>query len=253
MACNVMQNVLRVCLLAVVLAGCSAVHAAAQQCPQTKATGTNTAPEVRTLEGSLIYHDGIRKWFELKLDQPQCGQTSIQLVQLRSDDSTLLQLFRGCRVRSTGSIDFSPTGYYSLKIYQDVEHIEPASACAQQQPLPDYSSKIRPDKSIREYRIDMQVDYEPGDHPIIFHVSSGGKELKPWQAYASYMLTGGEVLYGYCGEGFVVDKVFGTAQANPSHFDQPHTPRDAAMFEPEVAADAGQKNLRLGYTCIRQQ
>jgi hypothetical protein len=137
-----------------------------------------------------------------------------------------------------------------LDIYQDVEAIEPLGTCEQQPPFPDYSG-ARPDKAIRAYRVEMEVDYEPGDHPIVFHVSSSGKELQPWQAYASYTLTGGFVLYGLCGEGFIVDKVFGTAEAKPSHFDE-QEPEDMAAFDPESAAAAGKKNLGLGYTCVRE-
>ncbi|MGB6973128.1 MAG: hypothetical protein WBD67_00450 [Terracidiphilus sp.] len=99
----------------------------------------------------------------------------------------------------------------------------------------------------------MGVDYVPGDHSIVFHVSSTGKQLHPWQAYASYMLTGGYVLYGMCGNGFVVDKVFGPPQASPSHFTESRDPSDRAMFDPfdpEVPT-AGKTVLHLGYTCIR--
>lgn len=147
-------------------------------------------------------------------------------------------------------MDFSPTGYYSLDTYQSVDGIEPAGTCKQQSPLPDFS-KAKPDKEIVSYRVEMDVDYEPGDHPVVFHVSSSGKELRPWQAYASYTLTGGFVLYGHCGEGFVVGKVFGTPQANPSHF-EPGDSGDMAAFDPESAAASGTKHLRLGYTCVRQ-
>lgn len=97
----------------------------------------------------------------------------------------------------------------------------------------------------------MHLDYEPGDHPIVFRVSSAGKELRPWQAYASYMLTGGFVLYGYCGKDFAVDKVFGNKEANPSHFTEHGSPGDAAAFDPESAAESGKKDLNLGYTCVR--
>ena len=125
-------------------------------------------------------------------------------------------------------------------------------ACARKSLFSDYS-KAKPDKAIRGYQVDMHVDYKPGDHPVVFHVSSSGKELQPWQAYASYYLTGGFVLYGHCGEGFVVDKVFGTPQANPSHFAESRDPGDMATFDPESAAASGVKNLRLGYTCIRNR
>ena len=225
--------------------------ASGQQCPQTSTTGPNTASEVRALEGALVFHDAIRKWFELKLDGPQCGQASIELVRVTLDDWRPLEVLRGCRVRSSGTIGFSTTGYYSLEMNQDVEAIEPIGSCEKQLPLPDYAD-VKPDERVRRYRVDMHVNYRPGDHPIIFRVSSAGKELQPWQAYASYMLTGGFVLYGYCGEGFVVDKVFGTPQANPEHFEQPRTPEDAATFDPESAAASGNKDLRLGYTCVRK-
>jgi hypothetical protein len=221
-----------------------------QQCPQASTTGPPTASEVRKLEGALVYHDDIRKWFELKLDAPQCGQASIQLIRATLDDWRPLEVLRGCRVRSSGSVDFSSTGYYSLEMYQDVVEIEAIGACDKQLPLPDYSD-VKPDETVRKYRVDMHVDYRPGDHPIIFRVTSGGKELQPWQAYASYMLTGGFVLYGLCGEGFFVDKVFGTSQAKPEHSEEPRTPDDMAMFDPEGAAASGVTDLHLGYTCVR--
>jgi hypothetical protein len=229
----------------------AAAAAGGQQCPQTSTTGPNTASEVRKLEGALVFHDAIRKWFELKLDAPQCGQASIELVRATIEDWRPLEVLRGCRVRSSGTIGVSGTGYYSLEMYQDVEEIESIGSCEKQLPLPDYTV-AKPDETVRQYRVDMHVNYGPGDHPIIFRVSSAGKELQPWQAYASYTLTGGFVLYGHCGEGFVVDKVFGTSQAKPSHFEEPRTPDDMAAFDPESAAAFGIRDLHLGYTCVRK-
>jgi hypothetical protein len=147
-------------------------------------------------------------------------------------------------------IDFSPTGYYSLGTYQDVRVIEPLGDCERRPPFPDYS-KAKPDKAIHAYRVDMHVNYRPGDHPVVFRVTSAGKELRPWQAYARYWLTGGLALYGLCGDGFVVDKVFGTPEAHPGHFDDPRSSGDMASFAPESAAAAGKKELQLGYTCVR--
>ena len=245
-------NVLRNSLSCVALVICAAVFLAAQQCPQTSTTGPSIPSEVRTLEGRLIYHDGIRKWFELKLDQSQCGQTSIELVGGEHNyvprAGSSLEVLRGCRVRSKGVIELSPTGYYSLDTFQAVEQIEAVGTCVRQLPFPDYS-KAKPDKAIHKYRVDMFVDYAE-DHPVAFHVSSDGKELHPWQAYASYWLTGGFVLYAYCAEGFVVDKVFGTAEAEPSHFTESRDPSDAAMFFPESASNSGKKQMHLGYTCV---
>lgn len=236
-------------LLVLVFAICAAVSALSQDCPEESAAGPSVASEPRTMEGWIVYHDGIRKWFELKLLQAQCGEGSVELVQL-SDNKTPLEIFRDCRVKSTGTIDFAHTGYYSLDVFQSVDKIEAVGACIKQSPFPDYS-KLKPDKSISQYQVDMKVDYHPGDHPVVFRVSSGGKELQPWQAYASYSLTGGFVLYGYCGDGFFVDKVFGTPEAKPSNFDDPGSPDDFAAFDPESAAAAGKWDLQLGYTCVR--
>ncbi len=222
----------------------------AQDCPVQPANGNSVPSAVRTLEGKLVYHDGIRKWYELKLDQAQCGQGSIQLIRIR-DDWTALEVLRSCRVRSTGAIDLSLTTYYSLDLNQVVNRIEPVGSCTQQPPFPDYS-KAKPDKSVGHYRVDMHVNFSPGDHPIVFYVSNSGQELKPWQAYAKYWLTGGFVLYGLCGDGFVIDRVYGTPQAGASHFDDPRTVGDMAAFNPESAAEAGVTDLRLGYTCVRQ-
>ena len=229
------------CALALALATCATLPTSGQQCPQ--ASGAGIPSQARTLEGTLVFHNSIRQWFELKLDQPQCGQGSIELVR-EEDNWTPLEVLRGCRVRSRGAIASSPTGYFSLDTFQDVEQVEPVGACVRQLPFPDYS-KARPDKTVREYRVDMHIEYGAGDHPILFSVTSAGKELRPWQAYAHYLLTGGFVLYGYCAEGFVVDRAFGTPQANPSQLD------GTAAFDPESAAAAGKKDLHLGYTCVR--
>ena len=48
-----------------------------------------------------------------------------------------------------------------------------------------------------------------------------------------------------------LSSMFGTAEANPSHFTEPRSSDDAAMFDPEGAADSGKKQMHLRYTCIR--
>ena len=198
-----------------------------------------------TLEGRLIFHDGIRPWFELKLDQPQCGQSSIQLV--RVDDSKPLEVLRGCRTKSQGVLRFRFTGYLSLDVYQVVDQVESAGKCVRRAAFPDYSG-VKPDGSLHEYRVEMHVN---GDRPIVFTVTQAGHTLRPWQAYASYWLTGGFVLYGKCGVGFVVDKVFGPSQANPGHFEEARSSNDMATFDLDRAAVNGKTVVDLGYTCVR--
>jgi hypothetical protein len=229
------------------------LHARGQQCPKENPDGPSQPSEARTLEGQLIYHDGIRKWFELKLDRPECGKESVQLVQggaWAPGNPASLETLRGCHVRTKGVLDFPTTGYYSLDLYQALKEIEMVGECTKQPPFPDFS-KAKPDKSISSYRVEMTIDYEQADSPIFFRVTNGGRELKPWQAYASYFLTGGFVLYGYCAKRFAVDRVFGDSEASPQHLEERGDPADAAMFDPEGATGAVKKKLRLGYTCMR--
>ena len=168
---------MRASLFAIVAVVVTVAAAAGQACPQRSRKGPTTPSEVRIFEGRLVYHDDIRKWFELKLDELQCGQASIQLVT-SLDDWTAIEVLRGCRVKASGAIDFSGTGYYSLEIYQDVEEIESIGTCETQLPFPDYSS-VPPDRTVLKYRVDMHINYEPGDHPIAFRVSSGSRDLEP--------------------------------------------------------------------------
>src|SRR5258708_18030393 len=154
------------CVLALALVP-SAPPALGERCPQAGKTGPDSASEARTLEGRLIFHDAIRKWFELKLDEPRCGETSIELVRVTLDDWRPLQVLRGCRVRSSGSIGFSSTGYYSLDLNQDVEEIESIGTCDTQLPFPDYSG-AKPDETVREYRVHMHVDFGASRPPDRF-------------------------------------------------------------------------------------
>jgi hypothetical protein len=202
--------------------------------------------EVRELEGQLVYHDGLRQWFELKLDQPQCGHISIQIVA-RDQVETQTEILRNCRVRLRGKIDSSPTGYYSRAMYQDAQTVEPIGKCQRQAPFPDYS-KAKPDSGVRAYRVNMIVDNRPGDHPIIFRVTSAGKQLRPWQAYAKYFLNGSDIFYGRCGQGFAVSEVFGTPGVPPGHFD-PGDPDDQATFD--LGNTAAAVKQQLSYTCVR--
>ena len=230
---------------------CLAAPAFGQACPQANPTGPDAMSGIQKLRGQLFFHDSLRQWFELKLDKLQCGQHSIQLV--RGDQSwTPLQVLRGCAVQSLGVISISSTGYYSLDMSQYVDSIEAVEPCTRQKPFPDYS-KAKPARDIRSYRVVMHIYYGHEDFPVRFRVTTAGRELRPWQAYASYDLTGGFVLYGRCGEGFVVNRVFGAGEANPGYFDEARTPADMAMFDPESAAARGKQDLQLGYTCVRSQ
>jgi len=233
---------------------CAALPARGQLCPKENPNGPGQPSESRTLEGRLIYHDGLRKWFELKLDRPECGQPSVELFPGRNSFSPGspdgLETFRGCRVRAEGPLGGAASGYYTLDINLSVGEIEPVGKCTRQPPLPEFS-KVKPHWSIQRYRVGMTIDYEQADRPIFFRVTSGGKVLRPWQAYASYELTGGYVLYGHCAKSFAVDRVFGDSELTPQHFEERGDPDDAAMFNPDDRDGVAKKKLHLGYTCVR--
>jgi hypothetical protein len=251
---NTMKSPAGLITVALLVFVCAAQSARGQQCPKENPNGPGQPSESRTLEGQLIYHDGIRKWFELKLDRPVCGQPSIELFPGRNafyqGSPSGLETFRGCRVRTEGLLGGAASGYYTLDINQNVGEIEPIGKCTRQPPLPDFSM-AKPDKSIHRYRVEMTIDYEQADRPIFFRVTTGRKELQPWQAYASYLLTGGYVLYGHCAKGFNVDRVFGDSEATPQHFVERGDPDDAAMFDPYDRDRVVKKKLQLGYTCMR--
>jgi len=210
-----------------------------------------TASDNQILTGLLVYHKDIRNWFELKLDRPQCGKASIQVTAFDGDWISL-QMLRGCHVASQGIVEFSSTGYFSRTLYQNTEYIKPVGHCVRKPPFPA-KPRVNPDPSVHHYSVHMHVNYKPGDHPVIFHIFARGKELHPWQAYADYWLTGDYVLYGDCHKGYFVDKVFGTREANPSHFDEVGADYDEAMFDPESAADSGKTDLDLGYSCTQRK
>jgi hypothetical protein len=225
----------------------------AQQCPVETKTGPSYPSESRTLEGQLIYHNGLRQWFELRLDKPECSQSSIQLIAaagFAQGYSSDFEILRGCRVTANGTLDEAMTGYYSLDLFQSVSEIKPIEPCAKKPPLRHYEN-VKPDFSIRNYRVEIRLKVSPGDHPIAFKITSNGKKLKPWQAYASYLFTGNDVLYGECADGYLVDTVFGNLAANPGHSGAPGEESDQATFFPLSEATEKIKTLHLGYTCER--
>jgi hypothetical protein len=238
-------------LLACALVGWAAASALGQDNPRPKETARDDCfSESQTLAGELVFHDGIRQWIELRLNQPRCGQSSIELFPW---NSSRLQELRGCRVRTTGLLGGAASGYYTLEVNQTPDQIEPIGKCDLKAPFADYS-QARPDKAIGGYRVEMRINAGLRDLPIRVRTLSSGKELRPWQAYASYFLTGGWVLYCKCGEGFVVDRVYGSQQVGPAHFNDPRTPDDrATFFPPWKPVVAGVKDLRLVYTCVREK
>jgi hypothetical protein len=133
------MNISKACLMPLFLGSFTVGIALGQQRSQSTVKEPDIPSQVQTLSGQLVYHDGILKWFELKLDRAQFGQVSIQLVSA-GEDWKPIQVLRGCRVRSKGPIFLSPTGpyssgYYKLEITQSVQHIEFVETCTLKPPI----------------------------------------------------------------------------------------------------------------------
>jgi len=227
-----------------------AIHPSfAQPCPEENPNGPSKESASRTLTGKVVYHDGLRQWFGLQLDAPVCGvDKEIQLLQgggafeVDEGNAQAIEVFRSCRVTVQGPVGIPGTGYYSAALYQNVDKIVPEKDCVLKSHLPDYS-KAKPNPSIRSYRVSIRIDYL-GDH-ITITARSGDRILTPWQAYASYYLTGGFGLYAYCADGFGVVHFTGTPELKPWLIDS------YIAADPEGAAQKHVTNLRLDYTCHR--
>jgi len=137
------------------------------------------------------------------------------------------------------------TGYYSTDLYQTVDKIEASPDCVQQPAFPDYS-KLKPNPSIRSYRVTMQMDYSARGGHIDIKVNSGGRPLIPWQPYANYILTGGYVFYAYCADSFDVTSYRATPEAHPS------LTENMIDLDPETAAEKHSRKITLSYTCRRE-
>ena len=94
-----------------------------EQCKTSADAQENQAVVQQSLRGRLVFKSGLRSWFELKLDEPYCGQKSLQLI---ADDQSKMPLesFRHCHVETKGAIYIPDTGYYSAEYFQAVTAIK---------------------------------------------------------------------------------------------------------------------------------
>ena len=219
------------------------VYCSAQNCPRANPVGTSTAFSVLVLTGRLVFHNDLRQWFELRLSNPVCGQKSIELVT-GDKGWTALQVLRGCVVKSYGPIDIPGTGYYSLDLFQNSRKLTSVRSCIRLPPFPDYT-KRRPEAYLRKYHVMMRLHYQT-DGPLEVNVASGNRQLRPWQVYASYFLTGGFVYYAYCGKSFVAENPRGAAEGKPWVLD------GYIAFDPE-SVPKGIDPIFLEYDCRRMR
>jgi hypothetical protein len=235
----------RAVLFIVVLFSIVVRGARGQSCPKEDPAGPLIDSSPQTLSGKIVYHDEIRQWFELRLAQPVCGQTIIQLIGKDESLDRTVQTLRGCSATVQGLLGLPGTGYYSAAIYQQVDQIEPAPDCVRRLPFPDYS-KLKPSKSLRLYRVSMWFDYTKQDSHVHVTIANGTHFLEPWQPYASYYLTGGFGFYGRCADGFDLVSFNGTPEAKPWLID------NAIALDPEGAAAKHVDHIRLAFTCRRE-
>ncbi len=242
---------MRTALFAVTLLLTAFRPAIAQSCPKENPNGPSIESDPQTITGKVVYHDEIRQWFGLQLDSPVCGvDKEIQLLQgggafeVDEGNAYAIEVFRGCRVTVRGALGIPGTGYYSAELYQNADKIEPAKDCVLKPHLPDYS-KAKPDSSIRSYRVAMQINYQARGGHIVVTAESGARALTPWQAYASYWLTGGYVFYANCADDFDLTHFAGTPETKPWLID------NYIAMDPESAAQKHVTHLRLDYTCRR--
>ena len=226
-----------------------AIHpATAQSCPKENPNGPSIDSPPQTLSGRVVYHNGIRQWFGLQPDAPVCGEKEIQLLQgggafeVDEGNAHAIETFRGCRVTVQGPLGIPGTGYYSAALYQNADKITPEKDCVLKSHFPDYS-KAKPSRAIRKYRVAVRIDYL-GDR-IAISARSENRILTPWQAYASYQLTGSFGFYAHCADGFDLTHFAGTPETKPWLID------NYIAMDPEGAAQEHITRLRLDYTCQR--
>ena len=125
----------------------------AQVCPSEDGSGPGVPS---TLHGKLIYHEDLRTWHALKLDQKVCNWESIQVISTKLNWN-YVHRFRGCAVTITGNLFTPMTGYYSLGLAMDVDKIQPDDNCKllpvqadlSKGPVPEACEKLRRDNQGR--------------------------------------------------------------------------------------------------------
>jgi hypothetical protein len=218
---------LRVGRLAVVVAvlSCASISASCQSCPSGN-ENFGFAHDVSTLHGTLIYHDELRQWLGVKLDQPACGESEIQLVIMDHDAQRHAKTLRGCGVTVTGKLYLSPTGYYSANLAIEDNRPQPDRAC-QPFPLESDTSLAHVPPYVSSYHVSVTVDYRGKGHVDVAVWRGKNKQqlLRPWQAYADYDMVGDATfLWLSCARGFRLLNVSQTPPTTNGIFeDEPGT------------------------------
>ncbi|MBT9331276.1 hypothetical protein [Paracidobacterium acidisoli] len=187
-------------VFAITLLLVAAMRLPAQSCPSQN--NDAAAPGTSTLNGVIRVHHELRDWIAVELTQPACGEKSIQLTFDTASASEHAASLDGCHATVRGSIDSSPTGYYSANLFIANAAIRPAAGC-RPKPVRAKPPAAAP-SNLRSYQVSVTIDIAK-NAPLQGRAwrTDGQKDaLTPWQSYGKTSLTGGYVLYVGCREGF---------------------------------------------------
>jgi hypothetical protein len=206
-------------VFSIVLVVLLAVCAAGQLCPTGRST-EGVGPSV--LRGTVVYHDELHPWLSLKLDRPACGETEMQLVYAEADKYKFAKSLQGCTVNATGTIYEGVSGYYSARLAMQDPLLSPSTSCQPHVVEPDLSQTRIP-ADINSWQATITVDYRGKGHVdvSVWQSADHRVQLKPWQAYVNYILTGtADVIWFKCRNGFHI----GESSSSPPGEALPNTP-----------------------------
>lgn len=186
----------------------------AQGCPVRDDRGPAEASVASTLHGTILFHDELRQWLGLKLDQATCGQFEVQLVFSDTDAWRNAETLHGCSVTATGKLFDSPTGYYSAEVAISDPALKPDQSCHPSSIKADQPN-APPPVGLKSFRASITVDYRGKGHVDVRVWQSGTKALlQPSKSFVRYHLTGGQdVLWFGCREGFGVRRITQTPKS----------------------------------------
>jgi hypothetical protein len=146
-------------------------RASAQMCPQQNppvswrdSGGGPKSSAPRTLSGTIVYHDALRKWTGLRLDAPVCGQSEMQLYATGYSPSEMMrkerriETLRGCKATVTDALWLGDPDYHSAAILQNADKVVPDPSCVPRPEFPELTTAtVKPKRSIRIYKVRITV------------------------------------------------------------------------------------------------
>lgn len=224
-----------------------AVGLRAQACPEHDGNGFAEAAMASTLHGTLQVHNDLRHWLGLKLDATVCKKDEVQLIFSKSASRREAETMRGCTVTGTGKLFESPTAYYSEELAVADAELKPDPSCHRTPAEPDPSTISIPG-TLKSYRASINVDYQGKGHVEVrvWPGKSESVQLKPWQTYVRYTLTGGQdVIWFNCQKDFSIKDI--TQTPGNEH----EIIRDEPFLTGAVLQDTSGKNL-ITFACERK-